>query len=280
MSSLLGVPVLPGPRRQWGDPTGPAQPLPQRLAGWGEHHPLISGLEGTAWGALHGKAGEARLEPAWPAGMLSPSAGLALPPRKRDELGAGRVGGRLDSAFLLCAPIHWPLSSSHMCLWSPWVTGAEWDEVARMGGDLVGSLHRQGTRSPLPALHPARAVPPSTLAAGPCCPASRHPFAGKIVSLETWGSQSSELTVPKGCEGRWEAVCGLSVRFILHLQVPCPPLSPNPCWDLAVLWARCPRMGSAACQPACKVSRVTEQLSLVGSWRGGGGEAALAWFPL
>lgn len=74
---------------------------------------------------------------------------------------------------------------------------------------------------------------------------------------------------------------GLSVHLIPLVldpcsQVPSPPLSPKLCWNLAVPGAGCARAGSAA----CRGSRVTQPLPLVGSWRGAGGKATLAWFPL
>lgn len=144
----------------------------------------------------------------------------------------------------------------------------------------MGRLHHGDMWSPLSSLQPARAVPPSMLAAGPCCPTNiprgnRVPRDLRLPVLRAQG--------PKGPGGQ----VGSSTWAVssLHPSCPrgalaCPVPSPFPEALLglghALGWLPQDRQ---RCQPACKVSLVTEQLSLVGSWRGGS-KAALAWFPL
>lgn len=180
------------------------------------------------------------MEPAGPARRLSqlgfPS--LAFPGCEREELGAGCMGMWLDLALLLCALVPWPPSLSHF-------------HSGPHGWLMLSGMRwrgwRRGSRGkPAPSGHVCLAVPvlaalsyKQTFIYGDNCVPGHLRFS------------LLRARDPTGLRGQVGSSTGLSVPVIPLVLGPCvqvlsPPLAPKPCWALALLWARCPGMGSSA----------------------------------
>lgn len=134
---------------------------------------------------------------------------------------------------------------------------------------LEGSLHHQGTWAwpELSQFYIALSYKQTFIYRNSCVPGHlRFSLLGAHPAQRAGGSST-----------------GLSAQVIPlvldpGVQVLSPPLAPKPCRGSALLWARCPRMGSAA---RCLQSLSSyQQLPLVGGWKGSASDASLAWFPL
>ena len=189
--------------------------------------------------------------------MLSLSTGLALPACEWDEPRAGCMGEQLDSAFPLCAPIRWPRSLRRLCLQSPWVTGAEWDEMGRMGGVLWEACTIRA-RGPccLPCTRPGLSHPPHWLQDPAVLQADTH-SQGKLCPQgpEAPAPRSSWSQRAERAGGKQRMVCGYTLSLLSSTRAcrsrPLPfPRSPAGTWQRSGLAAP-GRAALPASLPAC-----------------------------